>query len=562
MDWNGGAAALSPGIMNAESDPESGVKGARLLERACDVLEYIASTREGAQRSDIVAHTGMARATVARILAVLVDRGLVHRHSVRRRYVIGFSLADMMQRASVEPDLAGAAGPELSYLRDMTGETAYLGILEGSEVLSIAKCDGAHPIRSAARLGGQKPLHCTSQGKAILSVLPEAEQAALVAGLGFEPLTGRTIVDPMHLLADLGVTKARGFALDDEEIAPGIRCVGAPILTPDGRVLGAISIAGPAWRLPIERLEMLGPELAGCGKRIGAQVRGSVVERGTSDFLDVAPDAPPAFHGLPARWDNNGGVLWHADALGPAVRALAQGVDREVHRADEPLRGIELIPGGILSISESGLCRIVRGTAVTRTFQLEAPDIHRGVLGTACHPDGSLWVAIRSAEGATIATCGEGRRLASRFAVPEGVDAMAWSPDGTELVVAVGRTGTLYSFSAQGGRRRVLARIPTGSGRPAGLAFDATGGLWLALTDGWALARYSQEGEIEQLIPLPVPAPCGLSFGGLGGNKLLIATARHGLRVDSLHAAPLSGRLLALEPGVTGPPPAVLRGWE
>ena len=98
----------------------------------------------------------------------------------------------------------------------------------------------------------------------------------------------------------------------------------------------------------------------------------------------------------------------------------------------------------------------------------------------------------------------------------------------------------------------MLARIPRGAGEPRGLALDPEGRLWVALSDGWSVARLDAFGEIERVVGLPVPRPSGLAFGGPDRSHLYIATAPLGLPRDILENAPLSGRLLVLEPDPQG----------
>ncbi|MEO6322093.1 MAG: IclR family transcriptional regulator C-terminal domain-containing protein [Polaromonas sp.] len=111
------------------------------------------------------------------------------------------------------------------------------------------RCVGGH-VRLAA-----KPLHCTSQGKAILSALDDATRDALLQGIILKALTPRTITDRRRLQAELKITAARGWSIDDEEIVPGVRCVGAPVVDAAGKVRGAISVAGPAYRMTMERVQ-------------------------------------------------------------------------------------------------------------------------------------------------------------------------------------------------------------------------------------------------------------------------------------------------------------------
>jgi len=116
----------------------------------------------------------------------------VRRDPLRKVYCLGFRCFEMARQAYAMPDLVAAAALELRALRDLTGETSYLATLDGREVISLERCDGAHSQRSAAALGQRKPVHCTSQGKAILSAMPDEARDAIVRDAVLKPLTPLT----------------------------------------------------------------------------------------------------------------------------------------------------------------------------------------------------------------------------------------------------------------------------------------------------------------------------------------------------------------------------------
>jgi IclR family acetate operon transcriptional repressor len=199
----------------------SAADGTASLEKAMDILEAVGESAQGLSQIELSARLALPRTTLYRLLATLIARGMLRRDPARRVYCLGFRCFEMARSAHAMPELSVAASAELRSLRDLTGETTYLATLDGHEVLSLERCEGAHSQRSQAGLGQRKPLHCTSQGKAILSALDDATRDALLREITLKALTPRTITDRRRLLAEIKITAARGWSVDDEEIVMG-----------------------------------------------------------------------------------------------------------------------------------------------------------------------------------------------------------------------------------------------------------------------------------------------------------------------------------------------------
>ncbi|WP_110400057.1 IclR family transcriptional regulator domain-containing protein [Sphaerotilus hippei] len=544
--------------------------GTAALDKALDVLDAIGSAPQGLGQAELGTRLQLPRTTLYRLLATLVARGLVRRDPLRRVYRLGFRCVEYARAAYTMPDLVAAAGLELRGLRDLTGETSYLAVLDGREVLSLERCDGAHAHRSASALGERKPLHCTSQGKAILSALPEAEREALVKDLPLPAVTPRSITERRRLMAELRLTATRGYALDDEEIVPGVRCVGAPVVDPQGQVRGAISVAGPAFRLTLERLELLGSEVAQAARRIGAQLGSSPAPSpAAGDSLVHVVPGGWALRGAYPAWNASTRQLWWADTLAPAVHVVdglggPRESDRVVASLDSPIDAMLLLPlpqatahgladtaGGVLVSTQSGgWWQVGPDGGVTalagwprRRFSAVCADAQGQVW--ACVPDGERWrlAPLAGDEGSP-----------HGWHLPEPATALAWQADGRRLVAVAPESGTLYTLTPGSATVRRLATVPKGSGRLLGLALDADGGAWCALKGGWSVARFAPDGSLDRVIGLPVPCPTGVALGGPAEAPLLcVPTAREGLSSEVLGNAPGSGRLLVVGLAAGGP---------
>ncbi|WP_066342299.1 IclR family transcriptional regulator domain-containing protein [Azohydromonas lata] len=534
-------------------------EGTAALDKALDVLEAIGQAPQGLSQAELSARLQLPRTTLYRLLAALVARDLVRRDPQRRVYALGLRCFEYARAAYAMPDLVAAAGLELRALRDLTGETSYLCVLDGMQTLLLERCDGAHSQRSASALGQRKPLHCTSQGKAMLAALPAPQRDVLVRELTLSAHTANTITDRRRLQAELKLTAARGWALDDEEIVAGVRCVGAPIVDGEGRLRGAISVAGPAFRLTRERLELLGPELVQAARRVGAQLQATRAAPAPGQAEPV--EGERAFCGRFPRWSARRQELLWADTLAPAVHACAGaggGADRVLADADAPIEALLLHGAGAL-LAVAGGWVLLDGAGAARPLPSPpgpAGAPRRALLAACVRGDGSLWVCMAEGGRWRVAQLTPGGELAGGWQLGEPASALAWDARGG-LIAAAPQSGTLYrleesGLGGAGGGVRRLTTVPRASGRLSGLALDAEGGIWSALREGWSVVRFAEDGSVDRVLGVPVPSPTDVAFGGRGLGTLYVTSARDGVPLEALSNAPLSGRLFQCQPGVAG----------
>lgn len=510
-------------------------EGTASLEKALDVLDAVGSAPAGLSQAELASRLALPRTTLYRLLGTLVQRGLLRRDPLRRVYGLGLRCFEYAKRAYAMPDLVAAAGTELRTLRDMTGETVYLAARDGHEVVALERCDGAHSQRSNSSLGQRKPLHCTSQGKAILAAMPPEERDALVRELPLTAVTPRSITDRRRLQAELRLTAARGWSIDDEEIVPGVRCCGAAVVDAAGQVRGAISVAAPMFRMTMERLDLLGPEVAEAARRIGAQLSAAQPARTAGEAQVVPGDW--AFDGHWPHW--HAGQLWWADRLAPALHRATAGQDHIATRADAPIDALLPHEGTLLARWGDAWHQVAAEGGVVPAN----PQGLRGRFSAACvDPQGQPWLCSADGERWRVASPG-GRE---GFSLAEPASALAWGPAGDVLYLASAASGTVWAAHPGSAGLRRLATLPRGSGLIAGLAVDADGGVWTALRGGWGVLRLQGDGTLDRMVALPVPCPTGVAFGGADGRTLFITSARDAIGREALDAAPLSGRLFAL----------------
>ena len=235
-----------------------GPAGSSTLNRALEVLEALAEDGNGgATASTIAAHTGVNRVTVHRILNTFKAFGLVRQDGAGAPYKLGFRFVELGELVLDELDLARLGQPVLERLAEETGETAHLAILDGAELVYVAKAESSHAVRLVSRIGLRAPLYCTSLGKALLAAGPPGADSLVDAQL-FVPRTDRTHRDADSLRSDLVAIRRRGFAIDHGENENGVHCVAAAVVDHAGAPIGALSISGPDSRIPEERFEEFG----------------------------------------------------------------------------------------------------------------------------------------------------------------------------------------------------------------------------------------------------------------------------------------------------------------
>lgn len=188
------------------------------------------------------------KATASRLIAVLGERGLVERDPLTEKYRLGFGLIRLAGAAMAGLDLVSTSHPILEDLADRTRETVNLGVLSGDAVVYIDQITGTRSIVSVSWVGRRTPVHCTSNGKVLLAFGDERDRERLLAR-PLDRLTDRTITDAANLRTQLREVKARGYAQTLEELEQGLNAVAAPVRQADGKLVAALSVSGPAFRM-------------------------------------------------------------------------------------------------------------------------------------------------------------------------------------------------------------------------------------------------------------------------------------------------------------------------
>jgi DNA-binding IclR family transcriptional regulator len=239
----GGDQQPADGLLTPGGDDFTPVKSAA---RVLDVLETLASSGPLSLR-DLAAQLEVPKSSMHALLRTMQRRGWLETDASGTLYGLGVRSL-LAGSAYVDRDIVvRRTALVLDELAEQTGETVHLGRLEGSDVVYLAKRESSHPLRLFSSVGRRLPAHSVALGKALLAEMPpEAALARLPPVL--EAHTPNTITDPERLLEDLEQVRRRGYAIDAEESASGLRCFAVSLRQQFG-THDAISISVPVARL-------------------------------------------------------------------------------------------------------------------------------------------------------------------------------------------------------------------------------------------------------------------------------------------------------------------------
>jgi len=213
-----------------------------VLDRVTAVFEAFTDDDEGLGVSELARRAHLPKSTVSRIAADLVEQRLLDRQG--DKLFLGVRLFELGQNAEQPRRLRQVALPVMTDLRDATGQTVHLAVLEGTDVVFIAILRGESTTRPMARVGSRLPAHATALGKAILAFSPP-ETVERIAFGALARRTSKTVTDPIALVDELSTIRRSGMAIDREECAPDYSCTACPILGFGGAPIAAISVSGP-----------------------------------------------------------------------------------------------------------------------------------------------------------------------------------------------------------------------------------------------------------------------------------------------------------------------------
>ena len=221
--------------------------------------------------SALAERLGLAKSTVHRLASTLVEAGMLEQNRETGKYRLGLAVFELGSLVRRKIDISFEAKPWLMTLREQTGETVDLSILDHGGVVCVNFLESKKVNRISSGIGLRKPVHCTAEGKALIAFQPAAAIERII-GAKVERRTPRTMTDLGVLKKELAGIRARGYAIDDEEYELGVRAVAASISDDSGNSVAAVGVTGPTQRLTKNRLPGIARHVTEAAKAISLRL--------------------------------------------------------------------------------------------------------------------------------------------------------------------------------------------------------------------------------------------------------------------------------------------------
>jgi IclR family transcriptional regulator, pca regulon regulatory protein len=241
-------------MTDPEPEPaqERGAHHVQSLDRGLAVLRSFTSAAPVQTLSDVARATGLTRAAARRFLLTLADLGYVRtdgKHFTLTARVLELGYAFLSSHGL--PELAQ---PHLEQLSGQIGESSSLSVLDGRDVVYLARSAVSRIMTVAINIGTRFPAHATSMGHVLLAGRTDAALQSYLDTAPLEPLTRHTVTEPAAIAAELRKVRRQGWALVDQELEQGLRSVAVPVHDPQGTVVAAINVSTHASRSTLEEL--------------------------------------------------------------------------------------------------------------------------------------------------------------------------------------------------------------------------------------------------------------------------------------------------------------------
>ena len=227
------------------------------VRNAARILKQFSAQHREYGVSELARELDLSKSTAHRLLSTLTTEGLLTQDEFSGKYRLGLAMYDLGAAVGSRLDLHEAVIPPMEVLRNRTRETVHVAVLDGREVVYVERLDSPHGLRLFLEVGRRNWAHSTGTGKCLLAFLSDQDLDQLLDGWELEQKTDETIVSIAELRKELRVIRKRGYAENRGEAEAGVLSISAPIRGPSGRVVAAVSAAGPIERVDPQHLKVV-----------------------------------------------------------------------------------------------------------------------------------------------------------------------------------------------------------------------------------------------------------------------------------------------------------------
>ncbi len=243
------------------------------VSHALDLLEQFHGDIDELGVTELSKRLKLHKNNVFRLLATLESRGYIEQNRATENYRLGLKALELGQTFIKQMGLLRQARPILDRMVEECNETAYVAIFKENHIVYLDVVETSLTVRVVSRVGSRLPAYCTASGKAHLAFLSDEELESAIGEQNLVQHTPTTLASADKLKAELKQIQTNGYAIDNEELDPGVRCIAAPIRDYTRRIVGAVSISGPSMRLEDKRLkEELIPMILHAGEDLSTRL--------------------------------------------------------------------------------------------------------------------------------------------------------------------------------------------------------------------------------------------------------------------------------------------------
>lgn len=242
------------------------------VTRALDILECFNGSIEELGISELSEMMGLSKSTIYGLVNTLLIKGYLEQNNNNKRYHLGLKLFELGSIVNKRMDLRTEAKPFCEELSKKNNATVHLAARYNNEIVYIDKVDTPTAIIIFSQVGKRAPLYCTGVGKAILAFLEKEQINEYISSAKFIKYTERTITSGEFLLDELNRIEENGYAIDNEEIVDGLKCIAAPIFDYTNNPIGAISVSFPLGQLSEEDIPVVSKDVIDCAQNISKRL--------------------------------------------------------------------------------------------------------------------------------------------------------------------------------------------------------------------------------------------------------------------------------------------------